>query len=73
MTLAFQPFADLWNEEPKGCRACALDEPCEAITKLRVDEIQRFEVLGRFNTERNRKRFAGVKHAIRDHLGLGRR
>lgn len=70
MTLAFDPWFD---DEPRGCRACASDEPCDAIVQLRVDEAQRFDALSRFNTERNRKRFAGVKRAIRDHLGLGRR
>jgi hypothetical protein len=72
VTLAHQPFVDLWDEEPTGCRACAHEEPCEVIVKLGVEEAQRFESLRRMNTDRNRKRFNGAKRAIREHLGIRR-
>jgi hypothetical protein len=42
------------------------------VVKLRVEEAQRFDTLRRMNTERNRKRFGGVKRAIREHLGIRR-
>lgn len=66
-------FAFDFEDEPPGCRACATGEPCDAMLKMRAEEARRFETLrAGFNTERNRKRFAGVKRSIREHLGIRR-